>query len=226
MIGVFGGTFDPIHFGHLRCAWEIAEQLALREVRMLPARVPPHRAQPVASAGQRRRLLELALAGQSRLRLDTRELERDGPSYMVDTLASLRGEVGDEALCLILGQDAFNGLETWHRWQAIPEFAHLVVVARPGCVLVDGGPLRELVERQGVESPDELRARPAGAVLFRTVTPLAISASGIRDLLADGRSPRYLLPDAVLDCVQREGLYFVSNDGKPQPDGGGRKTTA
>lgn len=211
MIGIFGGTFDPIHFGHLRCAWEIAEQLALREVRMLPARVPPHRDQPVASADQRRRLLELALAGQTLLRLDTRELERDGPSYMVDTLSSLRGEVNDEPLCLILGQDAFNGLDTWHRWEAIPGLAHLVVITRPGSALADSGPVRALVERCGVESADELRARPAGAVLFRTVTPLAISASGIRDLLADGRSPRYLLPDAVLDCVQREGLYLDFN---------------
>ncbi|MDV3237555.1 MAG: nicotinate-nucleotide adenylyltransferase [Gammaproteobacteria bacterium] len=211
MIGIFGGTFDPIHFGHLRCAWEIAEQLALREVRMLPARVPPHRDQPVASADQRRRLLELALAGQTLLRLDTRELERDGPSYMVDTLSSLRGEVNDEPLCLILGQDAFNGLDTWHRWEAIPGLAHLVVITRPGSALADSGPVRALVERCGVESADELRARPAGAVLFRTVTPLAISASGIRDLLAEGRSPRYLLPDAVLDCVQREGLYLDFN---------------
>ena len=210
-IGIFGGTFDPIHFGHLRCAWEIAEQLALREVRMLPARVPPHRDQPVASADQRRRLLELALAGQTLLRLDTRELERDGPSYMVDTLSSLRGEVNDEPLCLILGQDAFNGLDTWHRWEAIPGLAHLVVITRPGSALADSGPVRALVERCGVESADELRARPAGAVLFRTVTPLAISASGIRDLLAEGRSPRYLLPDAVLDCVQREGLYLDFN---------------
>ncbi|MFZ5621703.1 MAG: nicotinate-nucleotide adenylyltransferase [Pseudomonadota bacterium] len=211
MIGIFGGTFDPIHFGHLRCAWEIAEQLALREVRMLPARVPPHRDQPVASADQRRRLLELALAGQTLLRLDTRELERDGPSYMVDTLSSLRGEVNDEPLCLILGQDAFNGLDTWHRWEAIPGLAHLVVITRPGSALADSGPVRALVERCGVESADELRARPAGAVLFRTVTPLAISASGIRDLLAEGRSPRYLLPDAVLDCVQREGVYLDFN---------------
>lgn len=211
MIGIFGGTFDPIHFGHLRCAWEIAEQLALREVRMLPARVPPHREQPVASADQRRRLLELALAGQTLLRLDARELERDGPSYMVDTLSSLRGEVNDEPLCLILGQDAFNGLDTWHRWEAIPGLAHLVVITRPGSALAESGPVRALVERCGVESADELRARPAGAVLFRTVTPLAISASGIRGLLAEGRSPRYLLPDAVLDCVQREGLYLDFN---------------
>ncbi|MBZ0070299.1 MAG: nicotinate-nucleotide adenylyltransferase [Gammaproteobacteria bacterium] len=211
MIGVFGGTFDPIHFGHLRCAWEIAEQLELRELRMLPARLPPHRDPPLASADQRRRLLELALAGQSLLRLDTRELERDGPSYMVDTLRSLRAELGDEPVCLILGQDAFNSLDGWHRWEAIPGLAHLVVVTRPGSTLVDHGPIRDLVERCGVECVDALRARPAGAVLARTVTPLAISASGIRDLLAAGHSPRYLLPDAVLDCVQRERMYLNFN---------------
>lgn len=208
MIGVFGGTFDPVHFGHLRCALEIAEQLELAEVRMLPAGTPPHRNPPQASPQQRRRMLELALAGQSRLRLDTRELERPGPSYMVDTLRSLRREAGDESLCLILGQDAFNGLAGWNRWEQIPQLAHLIVISRPGVEQPDTGPIRALIEQCSVETLDELRARPAGAILFRRVTSLGFSASGIRALLAGGRSARYLVPDAVLDYVQREGVYL------------------
>lgn len=211
MIGIFGGTFDPIHFGHLRCALEIAEQLELSEVRMLPAGQPPHRNAPLATPAQRRRMLELALAGQSLLTLDTRELDRPGPSYMVDTLASLRAEVGDESLCLILGQDAFNGLASWNRWEQVPELAHLVVISRPGVEQPENGTIGAFIEQRSVESLDELRARPAGAVLFRSVTALGFSASGIRRLLAGGRSPRYLLPDAVLDYLLREGVYLNLN---------------
>jgi len=207
MIGIFGGTFDPIHFGHLRCALEIAEQLELSEVRLLPCGQPPHRTAPQASSEQRRRALELALAGQSLLSLDTRELERPGPSYMVDTLVALRAEVGQRSLCLILGQDAFNGLASWDRWEQVPELAHLIVISRPGVEQPSNGPVGELINARSVESLDELRARPAGAILFRSVTPLGFSASCIRRMLASGRSPRYLLPDAVLDYLLREGIY-------------------
>lgn len=211
MIGIFGGTFDPIHFGHLRCALEIAEQLELSEVRMLPAGQPPHRGAPQATAEQRRRALELALAGQSLLQLDTRELDRPGPSYMVDTLAALRAEIGDQSLCLILGQDAFNGLASWNRWEQVPELAHLVVISRPGAEQPDNGAVGALIAQRSVESLDELRARPAGAILFRSVTALGYSASGIRRLLASGRSARYLLPEAVLDYLLREGVYLNLN---------------
>mgnify|MGYP005752956615 CR=1 FL=1 len=211
MIGIFGGTFDPIHYGHLRCAWEIAEQLELREVRMLPAGQPPHRGAPQATPAQRRRMLELALDGQGLLTLDTRELDRPGPSYMVDTLASLRAELDGEPLCLILGQDAFNGLADWNRWERVPELAHLVVITRPGVEQPGNGPLSALIEQRCVESLDELEARPAGAILFRTVTAMGFSASGIRRLLASGRSPRYLLPDAVLEYAQREQVYLNLN---------------
>ena len=211
MIGIFGGTFDPVHFGHLRCALEIAEQLELAEVRMLPAGRPPHRNVPLASPDQRRRMLELALAGQSLLTLDARELDRPGPSYMVDTLSSLRAEIGDESLCLILGQDAFNGLAAWNRWQQVSELAHLIVISRPGVEQPDNGPIGALIEQRSVETLDELRARPAGAILFRSVTPLGFSASGIRALLAGGRSARYLVPDAVLDYMRQEGVYLNLN---------------
>jgi nicotinate-nucleotide adenylyltransferase len=211
MIGIFGGTFDPIHYGHLRCAWEIAEQLELDEVRMLPAGQPPHRSAPQATPAQRCHALELALAGQSLLTLDTRELDRPGPSYMVDTLASLRAEVGTRSLCLILGQDAFNGLAEWNRWEQVPELAHLVVITRPGVEQPGNGPIAALVEQRCVESLDELRSRPAGAILFCTVTALGFSASCIRRMLATGRSPRYLLPDAVLEYLQRERVYLNLN---------------
>ncbi|MFN2309847.1 MAG: nicotinate-nucleotide adenylyltransferase, partial [Gammaproteobacteria bacterium] len=173
----------------------------------LPAGQPPHRGAPQASAAQRRRALTLALEGQSRLTLDTRELDRPGPSYMVDTLSALRAECGDRPLCLILGQDAFNGLPDWHRWRQLPELAHLVVISRPGVEQPADGPLADLIAARSVERSDELRARPAGAILFCTVTALGFSASGIRRQMAAGRSPRYLLPEAVLAYLQRERVY-------------------
>lgn len=212
MIGIFGGTFDPIHHGHLRCALEIAEQLELREVRMLPCGQPPHRDQPQAAGMHRRRMAELALQGQSLLTLDTRELDRAGPSYMVDTLTDLRREVDGASLCMILGQDAFNGLDRWHQWERLIDLTHLVVITRPGVAQPENGPIAALADAHSVETLDELRARPAGHILFRTVTPLGFSASGIRAQLAAGLSPRYLLPEAVLAYIEREALY---RDGKP-----------
>lgn len=211
MIGIFGGTFDPIHFGHLRCALEIAEQLQLREVRMLPCGQPPHRDAPQATAAQRRRAVELALQGQSLLRMDSRELERPGPSYMVDTLAALRAEVGTQSVCLILGQDAFNGLASWHAWEQLPGLAHLVVISRPGVERPMLGPIAELIAQRAVDNADALRAQPAGAILFCQVTALDISASDIRARLANGRSPQYLLPDAVLEYLVQEAVYQNPN---------------
>lgn len=210
-IGILGGTFDPVHFGHLRVALEALETLGLAEVRLLPCGQPPHREPPRAAASARRTMLELALAGQPGLRVDLRELERPGPSYMVDTLASLRAELGAAPLCLLLGSDAFLGLPGWHRWQELPALAHLVVLHRPGASLVDvPPPLAALLAERQVHTPAALVARPAGAILQLAVTPLDISASAIRTLIGAGRSPRYLLPEVVWDYIRTQGLYGAS----------------
>lgn len=198
-VAMFGGTFDPLHLGHLRVAWEAAEALGA-EVRMMPASVPPHRAQPVATAAQRSAIMQAALAGQSRLLLDTRELDRDGPSYSVDTLASLRRELGPEpALVMLVGADALAGLPSWHRWQQLLEQAHIGVLTRPG----HPGTLPEAVARAFpdclCDQAAALRMAPHGKVLPIEVTALDISASRVRELLAAGREPRFLLPEAVLD---------------------------
>lgn len=206
MICVYGGTFDPIHFGHLRTAFEVAETLEA-EVRLLPAHRPPHRAQPVASPSQRLAMLERALLGQSRLRLDTRELDRGGVSYMVDTLASLREEAGQTPLALALGQDAFIHLDRWHQWERLIELAHLVVMTRPGGMLPVSGPVADLLSAHRVDSAEALHAQPAGGIWPCPVTALDISATRIRELCAAGRSPRWLLPDAVLNYIEAEGLY-------------------
>jgi len=196
-IAILGGTFDPVHLGHLRVAWEAAESLDA-EVRLMPAHVPPHRPAPLASAAQRVAMLEAALAGQQRLTLDTRELRRDGASYTVETLRELRGELpATQALILLLGADAFAGLPTWHRWRELFEHAHIVVLTRPGHNAPLPPELAVEIAPRRVASRAELRLAAAGKVLDLPVTPLEISASAVRALLAAGREPRWLLPDAL-----------------------------
>lgn len=210
MIAIFGGTFDPVHIGHLRPALEVAEALELPELRLVPARVPPHRSDPGAPAEHRLDMLERALDGQSRLVIDRRELGRGGPSYSVDTLNSLRAEFPDSPLALVIGEDAFASLSSWHRWTEIPELAHLVVMTRPGSARVLDAALEELSARRRVSGPAELREAPAGRLLAVGVTALDVSASRVRELLASGRDPRWLVPDPVLDYIRENGLYDVT----------------
>jgi nicotinate-nucleotide adenylyltransferase len=209
-LGILGGTFDPIHNGHLRTAVELADVLGLGEVRLLPAGAPPHRPPPVASAELRWRMLVAAVAGKSGLVPDNRELRRAGPSYTVDTLVELRAESGDRPLCLILGADAFAGLASWHRCSEIPALAHLVVVHRPGFELPAHGAVAELLAARRATRPAELAGSPAGRVLLQPVTPLAISASAIRALVARGGDPAFLVPDAVRDIIIQSGCYALA----------------
>ncbi|MDS4027033.1 MAG: nicotinate-nucleotide adenylyltransferase [Candidatus Contendobacter sp.] len=207
-IGILGGTFDPIHYGHLRPALELLQALELAEIRFVPCRIPAHRGTPSVMADQRLALVRLATAGQSSFVADDRELRREGPSYMFDTLASLREDVGDEApLVLIVGTDAFRDLHTWHRWRELTDLAHLVVMQRPGAAHSLPPALAEFVISRVVHDPAALRQQPAGGILFQPVTQLDISATQIRALLARGQSPRYLLPDAVLACIHDRALY-------------------
>lgn len=207
MIGILGGTFDPIHHGHLRCAQELLQDLPLDEVRLVPCRVPPHRAAPHASVEQRLRMLNAALADAPGLSVDGRELSREGPSFMVDTLHSLRAEFGATPLCLIVGMDAFHGLDRWHRWRELIELAHLVVAHRPGWTPPHTGDVAELLHRRVTDSPSDLRAQPAGRILPWPITALDIAATAIRAQVAAGKSPRYLVPDAVARIIAEEGLY-------------------
>jgi nicotinate-nucleotide adenylyltransferase len=197
-LAIFGGTFDPIHLGHLCVAWEAAELLDAN-VLMMPSGLPPHRPAPVASATQRLALMQVALQGQSRLILDARELARSGPSYTVDTLVELRAEYGERPLILLLGADAFAGLPGWHGWQQLFELAHIGVLSRPG----EQSPLPDALARatadRWVENAAALHTTRAGRVIALAVTPLEISATRIRELLAVGREPRYQLPAGLFD---------------------------
>lgn len=197
-LAIFGGTFDPVHNGHLRAAWEAAEALDA-DVYLVPAKVPPHRPQPVASAEQRAAMLRIALAGQRRLQMDLRELYREGPSYTFDTLASLRAEIGEaRPLVLLIGADAFAGLSSWHRWRELFGLAHMCVLTRPAQIPAMPDALAAEVAPRLVQGVDSLRAETAGRVLNMIVTSLGISATRIRNLLATGAEPRWLVPDALL----------------------------
>jgi nicotinate-nucleotide adenylyltransferase len=202
MIGIFGGTFDPIHFGHLRTALEVHQALSLDQVRIIPLRDPPHRDQPETTTQQRLAMIRAAIADEPAFRLDTQELEREGKSYSVRTLRSLREELGEDIpVCLIIGSDAFRGFPSWHEPEEILQLAHVVVMQRPG------DPLPALYPERMAKSATELHAAPAGRIYPQPVTQLQISATGIRTLIQAGQSPRYLLPEGVLEIIQRENLY-------------------
>ncbi len=205
-LAIFGGTFDPVHIGHLSVAWEASELLDA-DVHLMPASVPPHRPPPTASADQRVAMLSAALQGQSRLTLDSRELQRSGPSYTIDTLIELRAEQGDRPLVLLIGADAFAGLPSWDRWLEIFDVAHIGVLSRPGIDATLSDALLQFINDRRVESTSEWRGTPAGKVIELTVTPLEISATRIRELLAAGRDPRYLLPAGLFDDAQLLAPY-------------------
>ncbi|MCF8007205.1 MAG: nicotinate-nucleotide adenylyltransferase [Methylovulum sp.] len=204
MIGILGGTFNPIHFGHLRVAIEVKESFHLAELRLLPCACPPHREQPSVSAHQRAAMVKLAIAKHPGLFCDERELQRPGPSYMVDSLQSLKQEVADETLLLFIGTDAFSQLTSWSRWQQLFTYAHVVVMVRPENPL----PLMQpfFLERLAQDAND-LTLSPHGKLHIHSVTQLAISATTIRTLFAEQHNPSFLLPDAVIEYIQQHQLY-------------------
>lgn len=210
MIGVLGGTFDPIHFGHLRTALELREGLGLEQVRIIPCREPPHREAPVASPEARLAMAKLGIAGQSGLIVDEREMDREGPSYMVDTLATLTTDFPGTGIGLILGTDAFLGLPDWHRWREILDLAHLLVVQRPGWSPPRTGIVADLLAKRRCESRAQMEEPGAGGILLCTVTRLEIAATAIRAQLAAGKSARFLLPDPVLAYIRAHRAYSPS----------------
>lgn len=209
LIGVMGGTFDPIHFGHLRMAQELADALKLAAVRFIPSANPPHRDPPMTSASQRAEMVSLAIADNPLFKLDTRELTREGYSYTIDTLQSLHKELqGSARLCLLMGLDAFAGITRWHRWQGLLQFAHIVVATRPGATLaIENASLHEFLHLHTLTSTQQLHDQAQSGIWMQEITALDISATQIRTQLTHGRTPRYLLPDDVLHHIQQSLLY-------------------
>lgn len=213
-LGIFGGTFDPIHLGHLRLAEEAVDQLGLAGVRWIPAGQPKHRQAPQAGADHRLRMARIAVAGNPRFSVDDAEVIAGEASYTVPTLERLRSEVGESRpLVLLLGADAYAGLPTWHRWQDIFSLAHLAVAHRPGfAIAADSLPAALANEHeQRTGAPATLGTSPAGRIVSFAMTPLDISATRIRALRAEGRSLRYLLPQAVIDYIDLYHLYRNSD---------------
>ena len=207
-IGIFGGTFDPIHYGHLRTAFEMLQALRFEEVRFIPCGDPPHRGITYADAELRYRMVDAAIKGQEGFLSDDRELRREGPSYSIDTLTDLREEFPERSLGLIVGMDAFLELPKWHRWDEILNFAHIVVAHRPGWRAPDIGELGNLIAENGTHRVDDLHEVTHGRIHIRAATQLEIASTEIRDLVATGRDPRFLMPDAVRDVIKQTNLYM------------------
>jgi nicotinate-nucleotide adenylyltransferase len=207
LIGIFGGTFDPVHHGHLRMALELKQHLGLDEMRLVPCHIPPHRQAPAASAAHRAAMLALAVADCPELTVDRLELNNPGPSYSLHTLENLRGQLGPEpALCLAMGMDSLTSLPSWYGWEGLLALAHLVVAARPGWRQPGTGTIGDYIARHRAE-PAALRERPGGSIVIETLSLLPISATAIREQIGRGESPQFLLPDSVWAYILRHNLY-------------------
>jgi nicotinate-nucleotide adenylyltransferase len=206
-IGIFGGTFDPIHLGHLRTGFELLQLLSLAEMRWIPVGDPGHREPPLASAELRLAMLRAAVADQPGFTVDDREMRRQGPSFTIDTLEELRAELPDRPLCLVLGMDAFLGFTRWRRYDDILGLAHLVVAHRPGWERPSAGPLGGLLAERGTTLAADLQQAVAGRIYVHAVTQLEISSTGLRDIITSGRDPRFLVPEPVRTIILETGCY-------------------
>lgn len=206
-MGIFGGTFDPIHYGHLRTAFELQQALRLNEIRFLPAGNPPHRDQPIAAAQLRLEMVRAATAGHSGFVVDDREVSKVGPCYSVETLAELRHEYPDRSICLIVGMDAFLSLPKWYQWRELLQLAHLVVAHRPGWRAPGMGPLGELLVDRGTGRVGDLHEARSGCIYIHAVTQLEISSTDVRQQVAMRRDPRFLMPDAVRKLILDANCY-------------------
>ncbi|WP_207802509.1 nicotinate-nucleotide adenylyltransferase [Motiliproteus coralliicola] len=217
-VAMLGGTFDPVHHGHLRMALELRDRLGFAQVRLVPCALPVHRESPGCSAEQRLAMVQLAAEEEVDLLIDDRELRSNRPSYSYDTLSSLRAELGDEvSLTMVIGTDSLRSLDSWYRWQELLGLCHILVIARPGWHLEPEHPVARWLLPYQAESVDQLHATPCGSVLLLTLAGLEISASEIRRQIGIGHSPRYLLPDSVWNHIRQQQLYRKV-ESKPNPE--------
>jgi nicotinate-nucleotide adenylyltransferase len=212
-IGIFGGTFDPIHYGHLRTALEIQIRLELQQVRFVPCAVPPHREKPLLSSELRLKMVRAAIAPEPAFVADAREIERAGPSYSIDTLTSLRAEYPDTPLGMIVGMDAFLALTSWRDWQRILDLAHIIVARRPGWEAPTEGVLGELLATAATKRTADLHGALAGRIAIAAVTQLEISSTDLRNSISAGIDPRYLVPPSVRDIIIETESYAQTSKG-------------
>ena len=209
-IGVLGGTFDPIHMGHLQPAQHALQQLRLAELRLLPNHIPPHRPQPVASSEQRLAMARLAASDLPHFWVDDRELRRSHPSYTIDTLIELRNELPDTPLCFLIGMDSLLNLSSWHRWQELTDYAHLVVSVRPGWQPDFSPEIQQFLQEHCCQESMTLHKQLAGLVVLLDNPPIAISATALRQALQSGHLPHNWLPQKVAEYIRHEQIYGSS----------------
>tara|TARA_B110000046_G_C13021191_1_gene411313 strand:+ start:1263 stop:1895 length:633 start_codon:yes stop_codon:yes gene_type:complete len=207
-IALFGGTFNPVHFGHLRIATELAELLQVDSIRMMPCAFPPHRSEPEVSGEQRLQMLQLAIGEETILHADGIELQRPAPSYSVDTVRLIREQIdGQTPLFLCIGMDALNGLDSWHDWQRIKDYCHIVVSSRPGFTIPHRGHLADWINLHRCDDLTTLRQSAQGNIYFCELTMLAISSTGIRNKVSNDDNISYLTPKSVVNYIQQHHLY-------------------
>ncbi len=208
LIGILGGTFDPIHNGHIRLALEAMQQLNLDHVRLIPVNIPPHRSKPVASSIHRQAMLSLAIDNERGLCMDLRELNSNETSYTINTLKSLRKEFKNDSLCLILGKDAFNKIDSWKDWETLLDYAHIIVANRPGEEANTASPkLEQWLAQHQTNKVASLKEKPAGSIYFINIPMLDISSSNIRQSLSDNKAVDELMPTTTLTYIKNNHLY-------------------
>lgn len=210
MIGILGGTFNPIHHGHLRVALEMSERLWLEKVHLIVSANPPHRQAPQTPAEMRFEMVKLAIENEKNLIADDREIKRNRPSYTVETLLEMRKEFGEDvSFCLILGMDAFLGLPTWFEWEKLLKLTHLIITQRPEINQQFSETLQNLLEKHQIDNKIKLQEKSRGYILFEALPMLNISATQIRQCFLEKKNPHYLLPESVLTFISQQGLYNV-----------------
>ncbi|MCG7560606.1 nicotinate-nucleotide adenylyltransferase [Pseudoalteromonas sp. McH1-42] len=212
MIAVFGGTFDPVHLGHINMATQCMAVLTLSELRFIPNAVPVHKKGPSISTEDRLAMLQLATAHDSRFTIDRRELERDTPSYSLLTLEELKAEYPDQAMVFLMGMDSFNSLDKWYRWQDIVSLCHLVVYQRPGDAFAPSAALQTYLEQARCSEPEQLSTLPAGLCYFLPGQPFEAASSTIRNAIKQRQAVEPWLNNAVLKYIQAHQLYLSSSD--------------
>lgn len=206
-IAILGGTFDPVHFGHLRIAAEILQAYDLAEVRFIPCWQPVHRDKPFATPEQRLAMLDAAIENQPMFKIDDCEIQRQGPSYTIDTIEMLHQKYPHTPLCLILGLDVWSGFTTWHRYKDILRLAHLIIAIRPPYLLPQTGKMAELLQQHQTQDISVLHTSLGGNIIVHSDTSLDISATTIRKMIANGQNPHALLPDSVYNYIVKQHLY-------------------
>lgn len=207
MIALFGGTFDPVHLGHINMAEQCVAELELAELRLLPCAIPVHKAQPKITDIHRLNMLELATQGNKAFTIDKRELVRQGPSYSLLTLQEYRAEQPNSPIIFLMGMDSFNSLTSWYEWQAITQLCHIVVYHRPGEVYTPNSALANYVKQAQVETSELLRSKKAGHCHFLTGPSFDAASSDIRKIINNQKPMEQFLAPSVIDYIRTHQLY-------------------